>query len=149
MSKLVKEQFKDTSIKRREIKLQFPTISVKCLKEDQDIANKQRNEEDANFIAELVLCKLDLDFHQFLDARNEVEMKAQSFYVLYKEKEEQAKNEADYKNGPSKPKDVKRLILGPISSRRILQTSHSFYTQQELQKEQQKPNLSDSKESNS
>jgi hypothetical protein len=76
-------------------------------------------------------------------------MKAQSFYVLYKEKEEQAKNGADYKNGLSKPQDVKRLILGPMSSRRILQTSHSFYTQQELHKEQQKPSPSDSKESNS
>ena len=131
---------------------------MKCLREDPNIAQKQRNEGDANFIAELVLCKLDLDFHQFLDARNEVEMKAQSFYVLYKEKEEHAKNGADYKNGLSKPQDVKRLILGPMSSRRILQTSHSFYTQQEeeeeeLQKEQQitpqQPSPSDSKESNS
>lgn len=98
----------------------MPTISVKCLKDDLSIAHQQRNEADTNFIAELVLCKLDLDFHQFLDARNQVAMKAQSFYVLYKEKEEQAKNGPDYRKGSSKPHDVKRLILGPISSHRIL-----------------------------
>lgn len=122
MAKLVQAQFPNTSIKRREIKLQLPTISVKCL-----------SKENSSIISELVLCKLDMDFHQFLDTRGELELRAHSFYVLYKDQIQKEQEELvqidDLQPGDSKAADVKCLILGPLSSRRVLQTSKSFYTQ--------------------
>lgn len=84
-------------------------MSLKCLGEDDGHA-------DQLLIAELVLSRVDIDVHQFVDTRLLMEFSARNFYLLH---EESASGSSHSKNA----------IIGPLGQSRRVTTTEAFYSQ--------------------
>lgn len=85
---VIKKKFLETSIKRREVRMSFPTLSLKLLNESRLGGLVPMNVQvSRDLLAELILCGLDISVDQFLDEKTTIEMKAKTCYVLHKDKE--------------------------------------------------------------
>lgn len=113
------EKFTNSSVKKRETSLVFPSFSIK-INQDTEGATDNR------LLAELILYDLKMDFAQYVDYRSDITLRSQTFYILYKEPDGQQfatpQSQADLLDP-----DFKSLIVGPIQSPRTLRTSRAFY----------------------
>ena len=66
---------------------------------------------------------MQIDFSYYLDYRKDMQIKAKTFFILYKDNEvmeEMMTEESD-------SSDLKSLIIGPMKSKRSILTQNSFY----------------------
>jgi hypothetical protein len=96
------EEYQGTSISRRDVILQFPSIAIQLI-----------NEYSVNqtLLAEMVLQKFSMDLKQYLDSRISLDILSKNFYLFFQEKKEVRKT----------------LIIGPVNSPRYILTDDSFY----------------------
>lgn len=113
----VVEKYKDSSVYKRMIKMQFPSLSIKCLEDSQTYGKD-------HLLSELILYNLDLSMKMFLDYRKNIELQSHTFFLLFK----------DHKDSEASDKDIadpnyKSLIVGPIKSKKHIKTSNYFYNE--------------------
>mgnify|MGYP006878262207 CR=1 FL=1 len=72
------KRFENSPVCKRVVHFNFPSFSVKL---NQDSLETGKNQ----LISELVLSNLDIDFKQFLDYRKHIHMRAQTFFILFKD----------------------------------------------------------------
>lgn len=72
LAKQIRETFKNTTIKHREVFVKVPLLTIKCV--------------DADY--ELIVSKMIVEFYQFLDSRSLAEVKSQHFYISTVDSEE-------------------------------------------------------------
>ena len=83
---MIKKKYLDTTIKRREVRMTFPTLSLKLLNESRLGPLVPMNVQvSRDLLAELIFCGVGISVDQFLDEKTTIDMRAKTCYVLHKD----------------------------------------------------------------